>query len=92
MSYNCGKRLAKTHNGYVGIVPPLTEIGDVVHIFAGARLPVILRPGGHHCAMRDDKAKGIDRRGMFRYVGSCYIHGIRKGEAMLLDFKQIQLY
>jgi hypothetical protein len=92
MADNVGRRLAKTHHGYIGIVPPFTEVGDIVHIFAGKRAPVVLRPGGPHCAMRDDEAKGIDRRGMFRYVGSCYIHGIMKGEAMPLDFKEIQLY
>lgn len=92
MNNNSGKRLAKTRSGYIGIVPAFTEVGDIVHIFPGWTVPVVLRPGGPHCAMRGDEAKGIGRRGMFRYVGQCYIHGIMKGEAMPLDFKEIQLY
>lgn len=92
MSINVGKRLAKTEKGYIGQVPSLTEVGDMVHILAGYKVPAILRLGGPHCAMRNDDAEGIDRTGMFRYVRQGYIHGIMKGEAMPLDFQRIQLY
>lgn len=57
-----------TSQGRVGWVPANAEIGDVVCVLDGGRVPFILRP--------------IARREMvFRLVGEAYIHGLMQGEA-----------
>ena len=55
-----------TEGSVIGLAPALTEVGDVVAIFAGAETPFILRP--RH------EAHG------YSLLGDCYIHGIMKGE------------
>lgn len=62
------------------------EVGNIVHIFAGAELPVVSRPCGPNCAMRNDEAEGIHQSRMSRLFGQCYIHRIIMCEAMPLDF------
>ncbi len=62
-------RFCRTMNGYLGLVPLATEIGDVICIVYGSCVPFVLRP----CK---------DIKGAFRPVGQCYIHGIMEGEAM----------
>ncbi|KAF2811387.1 uncharacterized protein BDZ99DRAFT_497166 [Mytilinidion resinicola] len=56
---------ARTADGYVGMVPGITEIGDRVAILKGGKLPFILRE------------RGSD----WELIGDAYIHGIMKGEA-----------
>lgn len=46
--------------------PQNTERGDIVCVFLGDSMPVILR--------------SVDRH--FQFVGECYVHGIMRGEAM----------
>ena len=62
-------RLCLTKNGYLGLVPQATEIGDAICIVHGSCVPFVLRP----CK---------DVKGAFRVVGKCYVHGIMEGEAM----------
>ena len=54
----------RTTNGYVGLGPPGTEIGDIVTIFLGCKAPMVLRPF----------FKG-SRHG-YTIVGECYVHGL----------------
>lgn len=51
--------------GYVGLAPDSAEIGDIMVIFLGAKLPYVLR-------------QTSDSR--WRVVGEAYIHGIMYGE------------
>lgn len=58
-----------TEKGYIGLVPPKTEPGDVISVLFGGPTPFILRKWGlednHYCL-----------------VGSTYIHRIMEGEAL----------
>lgn len=58
-----------TEKGYMGLVPPKTEPGDVISVLIGGPTPFILRKFGlevnHYCL-----------------VGSAYIHGIMEGESL----------
>jgi hypothetical protein len=66
-----GRRMCMTKNGYIGLVPEGTKLGDVVAIFPGASTPHILRPGRHpHWLARP----------AYELVGECYLHGAMDGE------------
>jgi hypothetical protein len=56
-----------TSKGYIGLVPPKTEVGDKVCILFGGRTPFVLRDAGG---------------GKHVLVGECYIHGMMDGEAL----------
>jgi hypothetical protein len=62
-----GRRLCVTSKGYVGAVPPSTQVGDEVVVFAGMQTPSVL------CRVEFQQ---------HRYVGECYIHGIMNGEVL----------
>jgi Heterokaryon incompatibility protein (HET) len=64
-------RFVVTRRGYVGIVPNLAQVGDVVTIMKGGCVPFLLR-------------ESSTRSGALRLVGECYIHGIMKGESIWL--------
>jgi len=64
-------RFFTTQRGYVGIGPKATEIGDIVTIISGGRVPFLLR-------------KSEMLLGSHRLVGECYIHGIMNGEGLHL--------
>ncbi|KAH8783432.1 heterokaryon incompatibility protein-domain-containing protein [Diaporthe sp. PMI_573] len=57
-----------TEKHYFGLGPRITQPGDRCVVFAGARVPFIIR-------------KAPDRENCWRLVGECYIHGIMRGEA-----------
>ena len=59
------RRLARTVNRYLGLVPPETQAGDIIALLQGGRLPFVLRSRG----------------GPWELIGPCYIHGIMYGEA-----------
>ncbi|KAF2186241.1 hypothetical protein K469DRAFT_706906 [Zopfia rhizophila CBS 207.26] len=60
-------------NGYFGLVPRETKVGDELWVLHGGRVPFVLR------RERD----GSDR--LRRIVGDCFIHGIMDGEALEAD-------
>ena len=65
----CKSRLLfQTREGYIGLCPESTRIGDVVAVILGCKTPIILRPVG-------DK--------QFRVVGESYVCGMMNGEAIL---------
>ncbi|KAI2633889.1 heterokaryon incompatibility protein-domain-containing protein [Xylaria nigripes] len=68
------RRFCITKNGYVGLVPPLTRIGDRVGIFYGGDAPYLVRsetdPG-------PQKEMAVLR---CQLVGECYMHGMMDGE------------
>ncbi|KAH8811230.1 heterokaryon incompatibility protein-domain-containing protein [Xylogone sp. PMI_703] len=59
------RRLARTRKGHLCLVPSDTKAGDSVALFAGGRVPLIVR--------RDTGAR-------FRLLGESYVHGIMNGE------------
>jgi hypothetical protein len=65
-----GRRVAATKKGYIGIFPPLTEVGDVVCVLEGAPAPFTLRPVDSQEPLR------------YRLVGENFLLGIMDGEAL----------
>jgi len=61
------RKFAVLDNGYMGLVPSCTEVGDEVHILNGVTMPFAVR-------CRED-GKAVQ-------VGDAYIHGIMDGEAV----------
>ncbi|KAK4064450.1 hypothetical protein Trihar35433_7967 [Trichoderma harzianum] len=59
------KRFITTENREIGLVPDIVQVGDIVALISGLRMPVILRP--------------VDQ-GRFLYVCHVYIHGLMGGE------------
>lgn len=71
-----GHQFFVTKSGYMGLGPPRVEIGDVVCVFPGLRVPMILR-------RTDD---------YFELQAECYVHGIMDGEVMRsLDKGEVSL-
>ena len=69
-------RFGLTNLKYVGLFPKKTQAGDFVCLFLGCPVPFIVRPG-------------VERNGMFRLVGKCYVHGMMNGEVFHLEcFKE----
>jgi hypothetical protein len=63
------RRFFVSENGRFGWVPLRTNIGDLVCVFRGMRIPVIMRPRG-------------DR---WEFIGACYVHGWMDGEVWDID-------
>ena len=66
--YAAKLRLGRTANGYVGMVPPATEPGDIAVCIKGMRAPVIIR--------------AVDDR-RFQLVGPGYFYGFMYGQNWL---------
>ncbi|KAI0601934.1 heterokaryon incompatibility protein-domain-containing protein [Biscogniauxia sp. FL1348] len=77
------RRLCLTKNGYIGLVPPLTQVGDRVCILFGGDAPYLIRPDDG--SMLNESAESLS----CQLVGECYIHGIMDGEMMHLAGKDI---
>jgi hypothetical protein len=60
-----GRRFCVTEKGYIGLVPPHTELGDKVCVVFGASTPFLLRDAGE---------------GKHALVGECYMHAMMDGE------------
>ncbi|KAI1855896.1 hypothetical protein JX265_011979 [Neoarthrinium moseri] len=63
------RKIAVTDEGYMGLVPMCSQVGDEVFLLGGASVPFVLR--------RRDPAWN-----KFILVGDCYIHGVMEGEVM----------
>ncbi|KIW00557.1 uncharacterized protein PV09_07912 [Verruconis gallopava] len=66
ITYNrsIGRSIFRTRRGYIGLGPPLLNIGDKVSLCKGGKLPLILRP----------------KKRNWELIGDCYVHGMVKGE------------
>ncbi|KAI4284671.1 MAG: hypothetical protein L6R38_001249 [Xanthoria sp. 2 TBL-2021] len=65
------RRIFTTKTGLLGLGPKLMgQDGDLITLFKGGALPLIVRPKGHN----DD---GTEE---YELIGDCYIHGIMEGE------------
>jgi len=62
----CIRRSTIASTGRIGLVPERAQEEDLISIFLGCSVPIILRPVGNHYAL----------------IGEAYIHGIMKGEVM----------
>lgn len=61
--------LCFTEGVLMGLLPLLTEVGDVIAIVHGCPAPYVLRPTA--------------RQGYYKLIGECYLHGIMDGEFMV---------
>ncbi|KAK2603103.1 hypothetical protein N8I77_009585 [Diaporthe amygdali] len=57
---------ARTRSGYYVLGPVALEVGDIVCVLFGCKVPFCLRPMGER----------------YLLVGECYVHGLMKGGAM----------
>ncbi|KAI9786881.1 MAG: hypothetical protein M1839_005112 [Geoglossum umbratile] len=64
-----------TRKAYIGQVPPMAQIGDMVCFIVGAPVPFLLRP------------RGGDE---FSLLGQCYLHGFMKEEVLSMPEYQAQ--
>jgi hypothetical protein len=58
------RRLITTNEGYMGLAPAATRVGDFVAIVPGCDVPLVLRPEGNS----------------FRVLGESYVHGMMSGK------------
>ncbi|KAF3033673.1 hypothetical protein E8E12_001601 [Didymella heteroderae] len=66
-----GRCFFRANDGYLGLAPIGTRVGDAVCVLLGSRHPVVLRPAG-----------SIDGYSAWEVVGVCYTHGLMDGEAI----------
>jgi len=70
-------KMMLTESGLIGLVPKLTQEGDVLCVLHQYDRPVVLRK----------------KEGHYQFVGKCFVAALMKGEAelvrMLLEEKQI---
>lgn len=69
-----GKSLARTTNGYIGLVPRYSVPGDDIFVVVGARQPVLLHSVG------ELDVEGVGKMHGCMYMGECYIHGVMDGQ------------
>lgn len=67
-----GKCMFSTRDGLIGLRPSGAEIGDIVVVLYGARVPSLLRP--------------TLSLGEYFFVGECYADGVMHGECFASDF------
>lgn len=70
-----------THQGYIGVGPEDTRVGDAVYVLFGGSVPFLLR----------ETPESQDRRGTHTYVGHTYVHGIMDGEVLEQDIPDEQV-
>lgn len=90
-----GRAFFVTKQGYMGLGPPETRVGDKVCVLLGARVPFVLRPSGgkvrchgerlRTLARNPDGSKGVkqcfEQHGeLFTLVGDAYVHHVMDGE------------
>ncbi|KAH8805255.1 heterokaryon incompatibility protein-domain-containing protein [Xylogone sp. PMI_703] len=63
------RRFIITAQGYMGLAPPKTQVGDLVCVFLGTDVPIVIRRSGPNYVL----------------VGECYIQGLMTGELFKLS-------
>ena len=61
------RKFGVTSNGYMGLFPQTTRVGDEICVISGGYIPFVVR-----------RQSGSN----FQLVGECYVHGIMNGEVM----------
>jgi hypothetical protein len=68
-----GRRFCITQGGYMALVPPLAQAGNLVCVILGVEVPYLLRLSSRQPG---------DSPPLYELVGECYVHGIMDGEKM----------
>ncbi|KAI0535351.1 hypothetical protein GGR58DRAFT_529570 [Xylaria digitata] len=63
------RKLCASEQGYLGLVPRLAEVGDILCVLPGCTNAIVLRPM-------------IGRAGYYELVGDAYLDGVMNGEAL----------
>lgn len=58
------RRMIRTRKGYIALAPRYAQPGDWIGVFAGGKVPLVIRQDGSH----------------WQLIGECYVHGLMKGE------------
>ena len=67
-----------TDNGYIGMAPALSQVGDTVALIFGSEIPYVLRA---------DTARKPSLQ--YQLVGDSYVHGIMDGEALCAGKEEV---
>lgn len=59
------RRMARTDQGMIGLVPSMAKDDDFIALFKGGKLPLVVRP----------------KDGDWEVIGDCYMHGMMEGFA-----------
>jgi hypothetical protein len=70
-----GRQFGRTSLGFIGLVPVAAKVGDQVGLFAGCRVPYVLRRSG--------QGYGI--------VGDAYLHGVMNGEGEMSASEMLRI-
>jgi hypothetical protein len=69
-------RLFRTAGGYLGIGTECVQVGDLVYIVPGSRVPLLLR------RVKLERTEDQPRESRHRLVGGAYLHGVMDGECV----------
>jgi len=73
-------KLCETQSGLFGMVPVDARVRDAIYLFAGSRMPFVLRP------CDEDESR-------YQIIGVCYVHGMMNGEALRSEkWKEEDIY
>lgn len=79
------RRLMVTEEGWVGLAPGRARKRDVICVFWGCSVPVVLRP---YPDGDEEEEGGSSEAGprakQYEFVGECYVDGFMQGEALAL--------
>jgi len=83
MEKACRERaLIITAEGYIGLGPVSTQLGDRIAVALGCMRPLVLRPDRHSEGPAAPKEIKNDNH-KYNVVGTCHSHGLNWGEALL---------
>lgn len=71
--YASGRTLILSEEGYLGLAPSASSVGDLICVLYGCHAPVILRPS--------------EDSNLHTLIGDAYVHGLMDGEALGLAEK-----
>ena len=70
------RRMARTQNGYLGLVPDSSQIGDSIWLLQGASVPMVLRKA----ALNEQQAGDAEKLEKWELMGDSYVHGVMQGQ------------
>ncbi|KAI0161714.1 hypothetical protein GGR52DRAFT_137006 [Hypoxylon sp. FL1284] len=73
------RRFFISRQGYIGLAPLGTEVGDLVCVLAGGRAPFIVRP-----VQQSEGDHQATSKAVCRLLGDSYVHGLMDGAAAKL--------
>lgn len=80
------RALLLAQDGYVGLAPGMTAVGDDLVMLFGCNAPIVVRSSAANAIhlQSSDRDSFISHR-QYRVVGECFVHGMMDGEIILGD-------